>query len=343
MIRPWLAMLGALVLVAACKQEQPVYNTRFSSLGGTVDLSIIGVNQETAQRAAGALEGDFTFLDGDWHTWQSGALERVNRLLASGRPFAAPPSLLPLIRLARDYAGRSGDLFNPAIGGLIDLWGLHTDPLQCRPPPSAEAIRALLRANPRMADLELRGIMLSSRNPQVQLDFDQMLRGYGIDLAIARLREMGIHNATVKAGNGLRTIGDRDGQPWRIPIRLASGRVLGVVEMSGDESLFTVSDSDRSCVYEGESYHAVLDPRTGRPATGTRSVTVLQLDGVAADAAAHALFIAGPEEWVRVARSMGIHQALLVDGKGTLYMTPAMAKRVQLVDKEPDVQLSEPL
>ncbi len=340
------ALLLLLLVWAApgCKQEQPVYNTRFLAFGTLVDLSIIGVDRATADRASQTLEQDFAVMHHAWHAWEPGPLGRVNRLLAQAQPFAVAPSVLPLIELGRKYADQSGNLFNPAIGKLVDLWGFHADDPECRPPPPAAAIESLVKAQPKMSDLSLDGIMLSGRNPAVKLDFGAFGKGYGIDLAIARLREMGIHNAIVNAGGDLRAIGDRGGRPWRIAIRRPTGGgVLGMVEVSGDESVFTSGDYERNFVYEGKTYHHIIDPRTGYPAEGAHSVTVIHSDAVTADAAATALFVAGPDDWFEVARDMGIRYVLLVDDAGTFHMTPAMAKRVQILDKDPDVRLSEPL
>jgi thiamine biosynthesis lipoprotein len=333
-----------MLLIAACKQTQPVFNVRFSAFGVQVDLSIVGVERDRAQRAAEALAKDFAYLDQEWHERGADTLARVNRLLATSKPFAAPPAILPLIGLARQFAISSHGLIEPAAGKLMELWGFHADPVERHPPPLAGAIAALVRAKPRMQDLELKGILLRSRNPQVQLDFAALIKGYSIDLAIARLREMGIDNALVKVGGDLRVIGDRDGQPWRIPIqRPAGGGVLAIIELSGDESLFTAGIRGRSFLYEGKSYHDIIDPRTGYPAEGAREATVLHVNGVTADAAAHALFVAGPEDWIQIAKDMGIRYVLLMDDAGTLHMTPAMAKRVKILDKEADIQLSKPL
>jgi len=342
--RYWLVVLAGLLLATACKQEQPVFNIRFLAFGSQVDLSLVGVDRDTAQRAAKAIENDFAYLDQEWHNGGSDLLARVNRLIPTGKPFAVPPSILPLIGLAQEFATRSGDLFDPAIGKLMDLWGFHANPVECHPPPSTKAIAALVQARPRMQDLELNGILLRSRNPQVRLDFDALIQGYGIDLAIARLRELGVFNAVVKTGGNLRAIGDRDGQPWRIPIhRPAGGGVLAIVEVAGDESVFTAGGDERNFIYAGKRYHDILDPRTGYPALGAQAVTVLHDNGVTADAAAHALFIAGPEGWIPVAKDMGIRYVLLVDDAGTLHMTPAMARRLKILDKAPNIRLSEPL
>ncbi len=339
----WFWVLLAPLMLMGCQVEHPAYNTRFMAFGTLVDLSIIGVDRDSAQEAARALEQDFAFMHQAWHAWDPGPLGRVNRLIAKGEDFSVPPSVLPLIRLGKLYAEQSGGLFNPAIGRLINLWGFHTDAPEYRPPPPPEAIRTLLKSSPDMADLELDGIMLRSTNLEVQLDFGGFGKGYGIDLAIAHLREMGIHNAIINAGGDLRAIGDRGGRPWRIAIRRPSGGVLAIIEVSGDESVFTSGDYERNFVYEGKTYHHIIDPRTGYPAQGSRSLTVLHTDAATADAAATALYVAGPNDWITVALAMGIKYVLLMDDTGTIHMTPAMARRVEFMDQEPDIKLSEPL
>lgn len=336
--------LTFLIALTGCKREEPVYNTRFVAFGALVDLSIIGVDRDTAQRASRVIEQDFAAMDATWYSSEPGTLSRVNELLATGKPFAAPPSVLPLIRLGQDLAARSGDLFNPAVGRLVTLWGFHLDTPECRPPPPKEQIRALVEKAPRMSDISLDGITVQTQNPSIQLHFGSLGKGYGVDMAVAHLREMGIHNAIVNVGGDLRAIGDRDGQPWRITIRRPTGTgVLAMLDVSGDESVFTAGDYERNFVFDGRNYHHLLDPRTGYPAEGTHSVTVVHGNAVTADAAAAALFVAGPEHWYRVARDMGVRYALLMDTSGTIHMTPAMAKRLKFLDKDPDIRLSDPL
>lgn len=343
-VRGLLALTVLCVSLTGCKREAPVFNGRFVAFGTLVDLSIIGASANTAQRAARDIEQDLNLLYQDWHPWAPGPLARVNQQLASGAWAALPPSMLPLIRMGQDLAERSGDLFNPAIGRLNALWGFHVETPECQPPPEPDAIRALVAARPSMSDLELDGIRLRSRNPQAQLDFSHYARGYGIDLAIARLRALGVQNALINMGGNVRAIGDRDGQPWRVPIRRASGTgVFAILAVSGDESVFTASDHERNYSHQGKTYHHLLDPRTGYPAAGTHAVTVAHQDAVIAEAAATALFIAGPRDWFATAKRLGVRYVLLMDGAGQAHMTPAMAKRLSLLQKDQPLQLSPPL
>lgn len=339
----WPALLLAVAL-AGCAPQEPAYTTRFLAFGTLIDLTVIGIDRNTFNRVSNAIEGDFSYMHSAWHAWHPGPLGRVNQLLPTGEEFAAPPSVLPLIEIGTRLSVASGHLFDPAIGRLIKLWGFQGADQENRKPPNPEEIEKLVKANPRMTDILVDGITLRCTNPAVQLDFGGFGKGYGIDLAIQHLSEMGVRNAIVNAGGDLRAIGSRAGHPWRIAIRRPSGTgVFATIDVMGDESIFTSGDYERNFTYEGKTYHHIIDPRTGYPAQGTRSVTVAHTDATTADAAATALFIAGPESWYQVARDMGIRYVVLVDEQGVLHMNPAMAERIELLDADIQVVLSPPL
>jgi thiamine biosynthesis lipoprotein len=337
-----LSILASLQLVGCRGAETPVFTTQFIAFESAVDLSLVGMLKQDAVTTAAEVEHDFRFISDSVHTWKPGPMVRINELLATGEPFAAPPSLLPLIRQSQVLAQQSDNLFNPAIGHLQRLWGFQSAEPECRPPPSARDIARLVQAAPKMADLYLDGIMLQSDNPAVNLDFDAIAVGFAMDLIIEHLRSRDVRGAMINLGGNVRAIGDRAGQPWRVPIRRATGtRVLGTINVSGDASVFTSGDYRRNFIYEGKTYHNVIDPRTGYPADDIHAVTVLYDGaGAVADAAATALMVAGLDRWEEIAERMGIRYVLLIDDAGTIHMTPAMAERVELLDDETDIALS---
>lgn len=339
----WVLTL-TLTLTAGCRDETPVVTVRFTAFDTLIDVSIVGVNRPDAERAGQLLEHDFAFMDRAWHAWDPGPLGRVNQLLPTGEAFVAPPSILPLVRLSQTLYEQSGGLFNPAIGHLNHLWGFHGDDLKGRRPPDAREIRRLVAGNPGMDDVHIDGLLLRGTNAAVDLDFSAVTKGYGIDLAVDHLRELGVRHAMVSAGGTARVIGERSGQPWRITVRRPSGSgVLAVLQLRGDESIATVATYGRNFVFEGKIYYQPLDPRTGYPATGVQSVTVIHGDAATAEGAATALFVAGPAGWFEVARHLGVRYVLMVDSAGTLVMDPAMARRAEFFDKGQEIRESPPL
>ena len=308
---------------------EKAHHEKLIAFGTEIDIKIWGVEPETGRQAVVELAKDFEYMHTRWHAWKEGTLGRTNQLLPLGEYFSVSPSIIPLIKDGTRLSALSGGRFNPAIGQLIRLWGFASDDPPKGPPPDEQAIEELLSKKPSMDDLVLEGVRMRGTNPAVRLDFGGFAKGVAVDRAIEHLREMGIHNAVVNAGGDLRAIGKHGERPWRIGIQdpRGPGR-LASVYVEGDESVFTSGNYERFFVYEGVRYHHIIDPRSGYPARGTISVTVFHDNAGEADAAATALFIAGPEDWYEVAKAMGIKSVMLIDTRGVIHMTPNLRDRI---------------
>jgi thiamine biosynthesis lipoprotein len=329
-LRSFLWLHLALLPMACSQQEPPLFQETVLSFGTLVEVTMYGVEEDKAISAYNAILDDLNYMHNTWHAWQPNALSRINNLLQTGGKFSLAPSVLPLIIEARTLSEQSHGLFNPAIGKLVKLWGFHTDFYDEALPPDDADIQALLDAAPSMQDIHIEGLNMSGSNPQLQLDFGAFAKGYAVDIVIEHLREFGIENALINAGGDLRAIGNRGDRPWHIGIRNPEGKgVIASLEISGDESVFTSGNYERFYEYEGKRYHHILDPRTGYPAQGARSVTVLHDNGAIADAAATALFVAGPDKWPEIARDMGIQYVMLIADDGRVQMTPGMQARIR--------------
>ncbi|HEX19256.1 MAG TPA: FAD:protein FMN transferase [Acidiferrobacteraceae bacterium] len=337
--------IGAVVLLSGCTARGMLYQRQFYVFGTLLDISIWGVSIARARHAVNSLHTDFQIMHRDWHAWKPGALTRLNQAFALNRSATVGSFLLPLIALTKDLYQRSDGMFNPAIGRLVALWGFHNDELPVGPPPSKQAVAILAAKVPTMDDIVVRGNIVRSRNPIVQLDFGGFAKGYALDLAIQRLRGMGVDNAIINAGGDLRAIGLHGDRPWRIGVRHPQGQgVLGSLETHGDESVFTSGNYERYHEYEGIRRSHIIDPRSGIPVKHIASATVIHDNAAVADTAATALSVAGPAGWHRTAKRLGIKLAMLVDEHGTIYMNPAMAKRMRFGGLRPDsIVIGDPL
>jgi len=327
-------VITVLGLLAACGRgpapDQRLHQSQLLSLGTLVDISLWDVDEASADSAIHAIDEDLKEFGHHWHAWLPGRLHDINTALASGQSVDLNDGELKLLQQATTLAEQSGQLFNPAIGRLIALWGFHTDS-PVGPPPGPEAISKLVEQHPSMADLRFADHSLSSVNPTVQLDVGAFAKGYAVDEAIELLKQRGINNAIVNAGGDLRAIGSHGDRPWRIGIRHPrEPGIIAAVNTSGDESVFTSGNYERFYDYDGHRYHHIIDPRSGYPSQGTLSVTVIHNNAATADAAATALMIAGPGDWTAIARRMGVDKVMLIDDQMTVYLTPAMLQRVEL-------------
>lgn len=338
-------LCALLITSSACSRPAPdVYKTQLMTLGTIVDISLWDVEEAGAQQAVKAVEDVLNEAHVHWHAWEPGMLTDLNTRLAAGETVTLTAEDAASLRQAQELARSGDELFNPAIGRLIGVWGFHSDDPPLGPPPAPEQIRRLVDAHPSMDDLVFDGDRVRSINPALQLDMGGSHKGYAVDKAIDALRALGINNAIINAGGGLHAIGAHGDRPWRVGVRHpAQPGIIASLEIRGDESVHTSGNYERFFDYQGKRYHHILDPRSGYPAEGVLSVTVVHPNGTVADAADDALFVAGPHKWKEVARRMGITQVMLIDADMTVHMTPQMAARLRMeIDPPPKIIVETP-
>ena len=343
--------LPALLILwlAACSQggdtEKTEHKTSLLLFGTIIEITLYDVDATLADRAFSQLENDFSHWHRHWSPWSDGELAALNQQLAAGKALQVDKQLREMIETATVISTKTRGLFNPAIGNLINLWQFHRHEEPGIEPPNAAAISQLVAKHPLMTDLVISNNSISSTNSAVQLSLGAFAKGYAIEIALNSLQAMGIHNAVINAGGDLKVIGRHGERNWRVGIRHPRKHsVLGWLDVEPGESVFTSGDYERFYMHQDKRMHHILDPRNGYPAEGLRSVTVVDADAGLADAAATALFVAGPDHWYQAARALGIKFVMLVDNTGAIQINPTLAQRVHFTEGEAvSIILSEPL
>jgi thiamine biosynthesis lipoprotein len=334
------------LLAASCGNNSDTeYKHTIFAFGTLIEITLFDTSEVAANEAFDHLERKFHDYHARWTPWETSQLSHINDAIRSASPVSVDSDLLAMITASRDLYESSQGLFNPAIGKLINLWQMHRHEEPGIRPPKAADITRLVKQDPDMSDIRLEASELYSSNRAVQLSLGAFAKGYAIDLAMDYLKSQGIDNAVINAGGDLRVIGRHGVRPWRIGIRHPrENGVVAWLDTEAGESVFTSGDYERFYMYEGRRYHHILDPRSGYPAAGTASVSVIHNNAGTADAAATALFVAGPDRWHETARSMGIKYVMLIDSDMRIHMNPAMHKRLRLRNTDSaHIVLSQPL
>ena len=320
-----------LPLLAACSEPpEDVMQRQVFAVGTLVEFTLVNP-PDNADAALHDAEQALLDAERRWRAWGDGELAALNRELADKGRAAASPELLAGIREARRLAEASGNRFNPAIGRLVELWGFHEEERPAGGPPLPAEINDLIAPPLDPAAIEISANGIRTDDPRTWLDMGAFAKGIAVEAAIDALRSHGIDNAIVNAGGDLKTLGRHGERPWHIGIRHPSGRgVVAALDISGANSVFTSGNYERRFQWKGETYHHILDPVTGLPARGLASVTVVHPDAALADAAATALFVAGPEDWQATARTMGIDAAMVVHDNGRVEVSESLREQLHV-------------
>lgn len=301
--------------------------TRFTTFSGeamatTWQVTLAeGADPATAAGAAEACFALFRRLDLELSEWKGGSpLSAVNRA-AGASPVRVPEELFGLVERSLEIAAATGGAFDPSWAALWGLWDFRAEEPAV---PSAEAVAervALVDYRRVKMDSAARTIFLPTAG--MKLGLGGIAKGYALERAAALLGERGFKDFLLVSGGQVYARGTRDGRPWQVGVRDPRGardEIFATLPLAGG-SLSTSADSESYFVVGGVRYHHILDPKTGWPAKGLRSATVLHPDPTLADALSTAVLVLGGERGLAVASRLG-GEALVVDSQGAVAMTP---------------------
>ena len=325
----------ALLLLASCKTKEPLYQEQGYVFGTLVEVSVYGESEPRARQAVNEVMQEFQRLHDKLHAWQPSELSRMNTAFAEGKSAAISPELASILQDATQLSQQSQGLFNPAIGGLVRLWGFHADEFKPARPDSRQIAR-WVAANPQMSDISIVHGKAESKNRSVQVDLGGYAKGYALDRAAMLLRKQGIRNALINIGGNVLALGRHGERPWRVGIQhpRKSG-ALATLDLNDGEAIGTSGDYQRYFMLGNVRYCHLIDPRSGYPVQDVQAVTVLTRGthaGVLSDADSKPLFIAGARGWRAAAAQMGVSEAMLVDGQGEIHITAGLQKRLEFAD-----------
>lgn len=340
----WLGLILCVLALSCCGRE-PLYQNQGYVFGTLVDISIYGETEPHARDLSNHVLQNFQGLHDRLHAWQAGSgLDQLNQAFAQGqKQVPVSTELAKILAHATILSAQSQGLFNPAIGGLIKQWGFQRDeftPVNI----NAEAIATLVQANPQMRDIVLKDGQVYSKNPAVKLDLGGYAKGYALDQAAAYLRSQGVKNALINIGGNIMALGQHGKKPWRVGIQHPrKPGPIATLDLADGWAIGTSGDYQRYFTVNGKRYCHIIDPRNGYPAQNTQAVTVLvppgMHTGTLSDVASKPVFMAESMHRIAMAKRMGIDNFMVIDARGKIFVSAALAKRVQWT--EPHVALEK--
>lgn len=326
---------AASATLSSAADTAKIYQTQGNVFGTVVAVSIYGESEARAAALSAQVLNEFDRLHHKFHAWQPSMLTALNDSIARGQPFQADAEMVDLLHSATVLANRSGNLFNPAIGHLIRLWGFQSSEFAVQDPPEQE-IRHWVDANPTLGDLRYNGTVISSRNKAVMIDLGGYAKGYALDRAVAILRQAHVRAALVDIGGNIIAIGQPGARPWKVGIHDPRGDgAIAAVALHDNEAIGTSGDYQRYFMKDGKRHPHIIDPRTGHTTDLIASVTIIARGGndagLRSDGNSKPLFVTGPVGWRAMAQRLGLDEVMLIDAEKHIETTAAMQARLDAV------------
>ena len=266
----------------------------------------------------------FHDVDQAMSEWKSESpLSKVNAA-AGGQPVQVPMDVFDAVSRALEIAELTNGAFDPTWAALWPLWDFETPSL----PTEEEVLARLALVDWKHVQLEDQSIFLAEEG--MALGLGGIAKGIALDCAKSALLKRSIKNFMIVVGGQVLASGTNDGDPWRVGIRKPDGAAdefIAILNVT-DTCVSTSGDYEKYFEFEGIRYHHIIDPRTGFPATGIRSVTVITPDATLADALSTALFVMGPDRAIQLADNLPDVEAVIIDSAGQMHLSNEISSRL---------------
>jgi thiamine biosynthesis lipoprotein len=221
---------------------------------------------------------------------------RVNRDAGRG-PVAVSEELFDLIEQCLAYSRASDGAFDITVGPLMKIWGFYKQ--DGRIPHRAEIRQALGRIGWKNIQLDRTGRTVRFLKP-IEMDPGGIGKGYAVDRMIAILKKQGVDRALISAGrSSIYGLGAPPSEPrgWRVMIPDPRDRRKTAREVFlRNASMSTSGSTEKFFAVGGKVYSHIMDPRSGYPAEGMLSVSVVAPRTIDSEAWTKPIFVLG-REW----------------------------------------------
>jgi thiamine biosynthesis lipoprotein len=288
--------------VAGSQEQAPRQLLRLEesldAMGSTYTVALYGYDGDQLEAAVEAAFNEVRRLDRMLSNYRpESELSEVNRYAAE-RPVKVTPELFDLLSKCKEYSRESEGAFDITVGPLMRVWGFYKGTGKL--PAKEEVARALKKVGYQKVILDRENRTVRFAQPGVDLDPGGIGKGYAVDRMVDILKENGITSALISAGgSSIYALGtpNENAKGWEVKIRDPKNARKTIEDIYlRDQSMSTSGSYEKFFEAEGKIYSHIMDPRTGFPAQGILSVSVITPTTLDSEAWTKPYFING-RQW----------------------------------------------
>jgi len=328
-----MALLLMIALVASCERapKREIYRKSGEAMYTNITITVVSDDAAKAERAIDSAFDEITRMEKLLSFWtEDSEIAAINRM-AGKAPVKISPETLEIITWANRISSDTEGAFDATIGPVIKQWDfkkhLKPDPLKLA--------KSLKRVDYRMMALNSADSTAYLADASMSFDTGGIAKGFGADKAVDALKRAGIDAGLVAIAGDIRAFGRKpDGSAWTVGIRDPRGEsqdtLMATIELT-DAAISTSGDYERFFMDGDKRLHHLLDPRTGYPAEGAISASVVAPLAVQTDGYSTGAFILGPALGLEAIDKAGL-DCVIIDDQGVAHMTPPMKNMLHWVD-----------
>jgi thiamine biosynthesis lipoprotein len=341
----FLGITTVLASTGSCAHAKPADSPQaqlversFASMGSELHLSVWTTDPTETASAFDMIEQEFRRLEDLMSNWRDGSNIQKLNAAAGDHPVPVASEIRELLRTANQISEWTNGKFDVTFGVMSGLWKFDYQNEDDTIPDSREVARRRKLINYRELKVdEQHGTAFLVREGMVA-NLGGIGKGYAVDRARNILQAAGFRNFMIQFGGDMYVAGNAGDRPWRLGIqdpRRTDNHIFATIELS-DSTFSTSGDYERFFIKDGRRYHHIIDPATGEPSIGCRSVTIVGKSATIADGLSTGVFIMGPEAGMALIEKLPDVEGVIVSSKNEVLVSSGLKGRLMILAQPTD-------
>ena len=300
--------------------EQTVFKKGLKLMGNHFEISVVANNEAWAMERIDAGVQEIQRIEQLLTTFNENSETSLVNRYAGASPVNVSQETFSIIERSLRISRITQGSFDISYGSIDKrLWNFDTN---MKALPDKETAKRMVRLiNYRNIILDHESCTVFLKEKGMRIGFGGIGKGYAAERARLVMKSLGVKSGIVNASGDLTTWGlQPNGKPWTIGIvnPNAAHELFSYLNVT-DLAVATSGNYEKFVMINGKKYSHTIDPRTGLPVTGIKSVTIITLNAEIADAMATPVMIMGIKAGMDLINQMKDIEAIVIDDNNTVY------------------------
>ncbi len=304
--------------------DQPLFEYKHTCklMGNTFEITVVAGEENWAREKINLAVDEIKRIEKLLTTFDENSQTNLINRLAGIEPAPVDREVFELIKRALKISGVTDGAFDITYGSIDKrLWNFDRAMTSL---PNAEAAKRSVRL------INYHNVLLNEQDGTVMLKekgmrigFGGIGKGYAADMARNLLVKEGVHSGIVNASGDLVAWGKQaNNEPWTIGIAHPDHARSAFSWLNiSDLAIATSGNYEKYVLIDGKKYSHTIDPRTGMPVTGIKSVTIISPYAEIADAMATPVMVMGVKAGLHLINQIQHLGCIIVDDNNKIYTT----------------------
>ncbi len=290
-------------------------------MGTRFEITLVST-QEAANQYLNAAQGEIERIERLISSWDANSQTAEINRQAGIKPVKVAKELYDLIARSIEISKITQGAFDISYAALDPVW--FFDGRMKAVPSESQRLKSV--QNIGFKDLVLNAKEQTVYLPKkgMKIGFGAIGKGYAADATKKLMKSLGVSSGIINASGDLTSWGKKpDGTDWQVGISNPENpaKVFSWFPVR-DAAVATSGNYEKYVTLEGKQYSHIMDPRTGMPVSGIKSVTVFAPNAELADAFATAVFIMGIDTGIDTISQLPGMSCIIVDAENNIHHSP---------------------